>query len=119
VARRKRADTEERFTAGLHVKVTPTERGKLDAAAAKRGISLSDHARRRLLRRAVDHGVDDAGGLRRNPDAAALSKQVLALGVNMNQVAHELNATGRLRDVPTLEELCREIKAVFARIMAL
>lgn len=119
LARRKRTDTEERLTARLHFKVTPTERRKVHADAAKRGISLSDHARRRLLRRAVEHGAQDAGGMRRNPEAAALCRQVLALGVNMNQIAHLANATGRLDDVPELRELCREIKAVFARIMTL
>jgi hypothetical protein len=119
VARRKRTDTAERLTAGVHVKVTPTERQKLDAAAVRRGISLSDHTRRRLLRRGLDHGVKTAGSIRRNAEAAALFEQVRRLGVNMNQVAHELNATGRLRDHPALEHLCDEIKAVFARIMAL
>ena len=118
MARRKRTDTEERRTAGFRLQLTPTERRKVDAAAAKRGLRLSDYGRRALLRRPIDR-PKDADGMRRNPDAAALWQQVHALGVNMNQIAYHLNATGRLDDVPELRELCGEIKAVFARIMKL
>jgi Mobilization protein NikA len=118
VARHKRAYTGEQRTAGLRLQLTPTERRKLDAAAAQRGVSLSDYARRAMLRRSKK-AANDAGDVRRHPDAAALSDQVRALGVNMNQIAHHLNATGELDDVPELRELCREIKTVFARILAL
>lgn len=118
MARHKRAYTGERRTAGFRLQLTPTERRKIDAAAAKRGIRLSDYGRRALLRRPIER-PQETGGMRRNPDAAALWEQVRALGVNMNQIAHMLNATARLDDVPELRELCREIKAVFARIMAL
>ena len=51
---------------------------------------------------------------RATPEAVALCEQVRALGVNKNQIAHHVNATGQLDDVPELRELYREIKAVFA-----
>jgi hypothetical protein len=40
VVRRKKSYTGERLTAGLHLKCTPTERHKIEAAAAKRGMRL-------------------------------------------------------------------------------
>jgi Bacterial mobilisation protein (MobC) len=117
VARHKRSFTGERLTAGLHVKCTPSERRRLDAAAVKRGMSLSDYARRAVFRRPIEPAR--AAAAPHYPEAVALWEQVRALGVNMNQIAHHLNATGELDDVPALRALCREIKAVFARIMAL
>ena len=117
MARHKRSYTGERLTAGLHVKCTPNERQRLDAAASARGVTLSDYTRRLVLRRAADHPVAGTGG--RNPDAAALCEQVRRLGVNMNEIARHMNMTGQLRDVPELRDLCTEIKSVFARIIQL
>lgn len=118
VARYKRADTGERRTAAFRLQLTPSERSRLDAAAAKRGLRLSDYGRRALLRRPIEP-ARDATTAPHYPEAVALWEQVRALGVNMNQIAHHMNATGALDDVPELRALCREIKAVFARIMAL
>jgi hypothetical protein len=118
MARRKKSYTGERLTAGLHSKCTPSERRRVDAAALTRGVSLSDYVRRAVLRRPID-ARPAAGARRTNPDAAALWREAHALGVNLNQIAHKLHTFDRLDDVPELRELCREIKAVFARIMAL
>jgi hypothetical protein len=117
VARHKRVYAGERRTAALRLQLTPAERGQLDAAAAEHGISLSDYARRTVFRRPIESR--NGSGIRRNPEAAELCEQVRALGVNMNQIAHHLNATGKIRDIPEFAELCREIKVVFARIISL
>jgi hypothetical protein len=116
MARYKQTFRGERLTSTFQAKCTPSERRKLDAAAEAHGMSLSDYARRAVLRRPVE---PPEGRMRRNPDAAALYEQVRALGVNMNQIAHHAHATGEIRDIPELRELCQEIKAVFARIVAL
>jgi Bacterial mobilisation protein (MobC) len=117
MARHKQAYRGERLTASFAAKCTPSERERLDAAAKAHGISLSDYARRTVFHRPIEsrNGSD----IRRNPEAAELCEQVRALGVNMNQIAHHLNATGEIRDIPEFAELCREIKAVFARIISL
>jgi hypothetical protein len=119
MARHKRSYTGERLTAGVHVKCTPNERQRLDAAASERGVTLSDYTRRLLLRHAVAHPGADTGGAHRNPEAAALCEQVRRLGVNLNEIARYMNMTGQLRDVPELRDLCTEIKSVFARIIQL
>ena len=118
MARHKQSYSEERHTAPILVHATPSERRKLQAAADRDGVSLSNFGHGLMLRRSAARSLTVAG-TRRNPDAAALWEQVRLLGVNMNQVAQKLNTFDRLDDVPELRELCREIKAVFARIMAL
>jgi hypothetical protein len=116
MARHKRAYTGERRTAALRLQLTPAERSHLDAAAEAHGMSLSDYARRAVFRRPVQ---PRKGRMRQNPDAVALWEQVRALGVNLNQIAHHAHATGEIRDIPELRELCQEIRAVFERIVAL
>jgi hypothetical protein len=116
MARYKQTYRGERLTSSFQAKCTPSERKKLDAAAGAHGMSLSDYARRVVLRRPVEPPADR---MRRNPEVAELYEQVRALGVNMNQLAHHAHATGEIRDIPELRELCEEIRTVFARIIAL
>jgi hypothetical protein len=117
MARHKRSYSGERCTVKRTVQLTPTHAAQLDAAAAAAGAPFGTFARELLVRRAATVGV--VAGTRRNPDASQLADQVRPLGINMNQIARHLNSTGELRDWRELTELLAEIKAVFARILAL
>jgi hypothetical protein len=117
MARHKRSYTGERRTEHIGFYATPTERAELEAAAAQRGANRSEYTRELVYRR-LGTPVTVAG-VQRNADAAALVNQVRPLGVNMNQVARHLNATGEIRDYPELRELLAGIKAVLARPLAL
>jgi hypothetical protein len=100
--RRRRRDPAMLRTASLFVKLTPAERDELNKAAG--GRRVSSYARELLFRRQAAV----VAGTRRNPEAAALARELNAIGINLNQIARHLNSTGELRaydDLPAVLEL--------------
>src|SRR4051794_38235632 len=87
MARYDRAYAGERRTAPLRLQLTPSERASLEAAAAQQGASISAYAREQLFRRSAAI----VAGTRRNPEAAALMRELSAIGNNLNQIARYLN----------------------------
>ena len=115
MARYNRSYAGERRTAPLRVQLTPSERERLDAAAAGQGAPLSVYARELLFRRS-DAAI---AGIRRNPEAAALMRELNAIGNNLNQIARQLNTTGDLRDAEALSHALDLYKQAIARVIAL
>ena len=105
--RPRRAPDEARSVSLPPIRLTIAERGAIEAEAARAGLPLSDYARRVLL----GHRVKAAptGG-----DAATLV-ELNRLGVNLNQIARQLNARGA--PAPSrLEALVATIRAAVDRL---
>jgi hypothetical protein len=129
LARYEKTYTGERRTVHVGFYVTPSEAAELDAGADRRGFSRSDYARELLFRRAAE----SVAGTRRNPEAAGIERALdaaafenNAVGVNLNQIARQLNTTGDLRDWPELRDALRTYRRIgelyeqaLARLIAL
>ena len=79
------------------------------------GASVSDYSRELLFRRSAAV----VAGTRRNPEAAALARQLSALGNNLNQIARHANATREPPSLEPLDELLDLIKQALSRVIAL
>jgi hypothetical protein len=115
MARYDRAYDGERRTAFVGIQVTPSERDELDVAAAGQGATLSAYARELLFRRSAVI----VAGTRRNPEAAALMRELNAIGNNLNQIARQLNTTGDLRYDTALDAALDLYKQAISRVIAL
>ena len=96
MARYRATDASERRTAKVTVQLAPTERQRLEAAAAREGKALSDYVRQLCLRR----GGPGSGRGRRpggTPTRRLLADELRAIGNNINQLARIANQTGELR----------------------
>jgi hypothetical protein len=112
---RPRKSADDRASSAFQIRLTEAQRRQLEAKAAAGNISITE-----LVRvAALDYKPPPRRMTPATPETVTLWREVHALGINMNQIAYHLNATGELDNVPELRELCREIRAVFARIMAL
>jgi Bacterial mobilisation protein (MobC) len=115
--RYKKDYTGERRSTSINFQLTPTERKQIEAAAEAAGAGLSEYARELCLRRSTVAAI--IAGVRRNPEARALMRQLTAIGNNLNQLARVANTA---RAVPQLTELQRTtdfIKAAMARVLEL
>lgn len=117
MARHKLSYAGERFTTGLYVQVTPTQRQELGEAAEATDARLSDYVREQLFRRGGQAVV--AAGVRRNPEAKALLDELRRIGNNLNQLAHHANAIGLLREEGELRGTITQLKAAMERVLAL
>lgn len=86
----KRSGSEERRrTLIVSVRVTPEERGEIDKAAEREGLSVGSYIRSRALAAPTTRAV------RRPPVQAALLSKMLGqlgkIGGNLNQIAFRLN----------------------------
>jgi Bacterial mobilisation protein (MobC) len=129
LARHKQTDREERHTAPIRVHATPRERSELQEEAARRGMSLSSYAHDLMFRRFAHAGkavrrIPEAAAIMRALDAAAFENN--AVGVNLNQIARQLNMSGTVRDVPELREALKTYEHIgelyeqaLARLIAL
>jgi hypothetical protein len=119
MARRKKDDDGERFTVKRTMKLTPTQAAELDAGADERGISWSDFARELVFRRFAEAGT--VAGTRRNPQAAALVRELNALGINLNQLMRHGNTTGELGEqrLSEVDDVLLAIKRAASRVYSL
>ena len=118
MARYERTYTGERRTEFVGFYVTPSERKELEAAAAGQGApTLSTYARELLFQRSA--AVVTA--TRRNPEAAALIRELSAIGNNLNQLVRHANSTGELgpEHIAEIDETLLAIKAAAARALDL
>ncbi len=110
-----RSDATERRTAFIGIQLTPTERDELDAAAMRQGATVSAYTRECLFRRSAAI----VAATRRNPEAAALMRELSAIGNNLNQIARQLNTTGEMRDPDAFDALLDPLKRAMARVLDL
>ena len=88
MARPKKAEAERR-EAQQKVRLTFAEQADLERFAAHHGLTVAEYMRRRAL----DYRLPaDTAGRRQT---ALLATALMRLGVNLNQIAHRLNAGGR------------------------
>ena len=95
---------EERRVNGPNPRFTVAEKVEIEQNAAALGVSLSDFIRRRSL------GYRLPATLAAQRHHAALAVALLRIGVNLNQIAHHMNAG---RDAPP------ELLALIARVGAM
>jgi hypothetical protein len=107
----------ERRTRSIGIKLTPTERQELEAAAAARGARLSEFARERCLRRTDTAAV--VGGAKRYPDARKLMRELIAIGNNLNQLARIANSYRTTPHLDVLRQTTEKLKAALDRVLAL
>ena len=88
MARPKKAEAERR-EAQQKVRLTFAEQADLERFAAHHGVTVAEYMRRRALGYRLPA---DAEGRRQT---AVLATSLMRLGVNLNQIAHRLNAGGR------------------------
>ena len=103
MARPKKAPEEKREDR-LNPRLTTAERAEIEQHAAILGISPSDFVRRRSL----SYRLPAALAVQRH--VAALAVALLRIGVNLNQIAHHMNA-GRGAP-PDLSALISRIEAI-------
>jgi hypothetical protein len=115
MARYQRSYAGERRTEFVGIWMTPTERVELEAAAEQQGATLSQFSREMLFRRAAAV----VAATRRNPEAAGLKRELHAIGNNVNQIAYQLNATGRLHRARDLDEIMELLKRAIRRVLDL
>jgi hypothetical protein len=115
MGRYKRHDATERRTAFLGIQLTPTERGELDALAARQGAPPSTLARELIFRRSVAV----VAATRRNPEAAALMRELSAIGNNLNQLAHRANEARQIEYKAALVAALDRHREAIARVLDL
>lgn len=108
MARPKKAP-EERRDDRLEVRLTARERAALDTAAARHGLTAAEFTRRRSLSERMP--ATTAAGR----DTAAVATALIRLGVNLNQIAHHVNA-GRSVPIPSLTALMARIEGELDRL---
>lgn len=86
--RRKSKHLVDRYTAIAAICFTDDEKAQVVEKACRAGLSLSNYARRVLLRQPLPQGDVTA--------SRQLIKEINATGVNLNQLARIANTTGRL-----------------------
>ena len=99
---------DEQRSVRLTVRYTAAERVFLEEQSAAAGTAVSDLIRRRSLGLAVQP--------RRARADAALLVELNAVGVNLNQIARNLNASRSLR--MDTEVVLNELRGLMARVLA-
>ena len=115
MARYERSFTGERRTRLVGIKVSPTERAELEAAAKEVGSRLSDYVRDLCLGRQAPV----VAATRRNPVAKQLIYELNAIGNNLNQLARLANTHDRLPARADLKEALLSVKKALARVLDL
>jgi hypothetical protein len=108
MARPKKAP-EERREDVLGVRLTAREREALDSTAAAYGLTAAEFMRRRSL------GEKLPARVAARQQTAAVATALIRLGVNLNQIAHHMNA-GRPAPQYGLQALIARIDAELDRI---
>ncbi len=115
MARHAKSYSGEHRSVHLGVQLTPSERQALAAAAENAGTTLSQYVRELCLRRSESGAT---AGVRRNPEAKALMRQLSAIGNNLNQLSRRANTHGVVPGEDALLETLDLLKAAMARVIA-
>jgi len=117
MARHKQSYSEERHSAPIRVHATPSERQRLQEAADRGGVSLSNFAHELLFRRSAARPPSVAG-TRRDPEGAAVLRELNALGINLNQLMRHGHQTGELgpQRLAEVDEALLAIKRAAGRV---
>lgn len=115
MARYERTYSGEHRTRSAGIKLTPTERAELEAAAAAEGAPLSAYMRELCLRNASPV----VAGTRRNPEAKALAFELNAIGNNLNQLSRRANIHDEVPVRDELNETLSLLKAALAKVLSL
>jgi len=99
----------EARTESVALRITAVERDRIQQEARRAGLALSTYCRRVLLGHSVQPAITET-------DAAALA-DLNRVGVNLNQIARQLNARGAVRPV-SLDALLDEMRSVVERLAA-
>lgn len=115
MARRKKSEAGEPYTAFLGLQLTPSQRQSIEAEAARAGRSLSDFARLRLLRREGEPPPvsRDTKALRE------LAAEIGRIGNNLNQLARIANQTGHIRSENAIEAVTGQLSELFEKVISL
>ena len=97
----------ETRVAGVALRLTASERDRLQQQAERAGLPLSTYCRRVLLGHEVQPAITAT-------DAAALA-DLNRVGVNLNQIARQLNARGAVRPV-ALDAVLERMRDAVARL---
>lgn len=100
---------EERRGHPVGIRLNLTEQARIDAAASAYGLTRADYLRRRGLSHRLPSTVAEAHS------QAVLATALLRLGVNLNQIAHHMNA-GRPAPHTALDDLIARINDALDRI---
>ena len=115
MARYERSFSGEHRTRSVGIKLTPTERAELEAAAQEQGARLSDYVRELCLRK-QPHVV---AATRRNPDAKALLFELSAIGNNLNQLVRKAHVHDELPARDDLKAVLEAVKHAMAKVLDL
>jgi DNA transposition AAA+ family ATPase len=107
----------ERRSTSINFQLTPTERKQIEIAAETSGATLSEYARELCLRRSTVPAI--MAGVRRNPEARALMREISAIGNNLNQLARVANTAKAVPQLQTLQRTTDAIKAAMTRVLEL
>lgn len=115
MARYERSFTGEHRSRSVGIKLTPTERAELEAAAQEHGARLSDYVRELCLRKQAPV----VAATRRNPDAKALLFELSAIGNNLNQLVRKAHVHDELPARDDLKAVLEAIKRAMAKVLEL
>jgi Bacterial mobilisation protein (MobC) len=113
MARRSKEDAGERYTDGLRLQLTPSERAVLEQRAQTAGLTLSAFARFVLLSdlKAPAPAAYDPQAVR---NATA---EVSRVGNNVNQMAKHAHQTGALPEARELRAIGTDVKAAMVALI--
>ena len=115
MARYERSFSGEHRTRSVGIKLTPTERAELEAAASEHGARLSDYIRELCLRKQAPV----VASTRRNPDAKALLFELSAIGNNLNQLVRKAHIHDELQARDDLKAVVEAVKRAMAKVLDL
>lgn len=101
-------NAEDRHGYSIKFRVTKAERNLIRERADASGKSVSDFVRTLALTGLVE--------VRESKADVALIRELNRIGVNINQIAKRLNATGRLRHYWALEIMLQRLSAHIDRL---
>jgi hypothetical protein len=119
MARHKKTYSGERFTVKRTLQLTPSQAAELDAGAEQRRVRWSDFTRELLFRRFAEAGK--VAGTRRDPQGAAVLRELNALGINLNQLMRHGHQTGELGEqrLSEVDDVLLAIKRAAGRVYSL
>jgi uncharacterized protein (DUF1778 family) len=108
----------EKRTSRLPIKLTASERARLEEAANRAGATnLSQYVRELCLRRGGAAQI--VAKTRRNPAALKLVNELAAIGNNLNQLSRHCNTVRAAPQLDELKETTEKLKAALSHVLAI